>query len=254
MFIKNILATLVALTIFTAGIFLFIVVVIGILSSTSDKAVDIADNSILYLKLDRPILERSVEGPLGEVVVIGGQNTGVGLKELQEAIKRAADDDRIQGIYLEPNFLYSGLAKLHELRKELEAFKESGKFVVAFSEYYTESEYYLASVADEVYLPEEGMLEFNGFRAEYNFLKGTFDKLGIEVQVFRAGDYKSAVEPFTRTDMSEESREQTVALLESVYTTYLEDVSRTRDVSKEKLKLVADSMLATSFAEIGALL
>ena len=246
MFLKNILATLVALTIFTGGIFIFLLIGIGILSSTSEQAIDIADNSILHLKLDRPILERSVEGPFGEIVVFGGQSPGMGLKELTDAIRRAAEDDRIQGIYMEPNFLYSGLAKLYELRSELESFKETGKFIIAFSEYYTESEYYLASVADEVYLPEEGMLEFNGFRAEYNFLKGTFDKLGIEVQVFKAGDYKSSVEPFTRTGMSEESREQTVALLESVYATYLDDVARTRGVAKEQLKLVADSMLATS--------
>jgi protease-4 len=164
---------------------------------------------------------------------------------LKDGIKRAAQDDRIEGILLEPNYLYSGLGKLFELRKELEAFKKSGKFILAYSEYYTESEYYLASVADEVYLPEEGMLEFNGFRAEYNFLKGTFDKLGIEVQVFKAGDYKSSVEPFTRTEMSEESREQTVSLLESFYSTYLNDISRTRGVDTDQLKAVADSMLAT---------
>jgi len=225
---------------------MFFIVGLGVLSSVGDKPVDIADNTILHLKIDRPILERSVENPWDNVIAFSGRNSGIGLKELKQAIKRAAQDDRIQGIFLEPKYLYSGLGKLYELRQELEAFQETGKFVIAYGEYYTESEYYLASVADEVYLPEEGMLEFNGFRAEYNFLKGTMDKLGIETQVFRVGSYKSSVEQFTRTEMSKESREQTVSLLKSFYTTYLEDISRSRDLEKSKLRLVADSMLATS--------
>ncbi len=246
MFLRNVFATLVALVIFSLAAITFFIVGLGVLSSVGDKPVDIADNTILHLKIDRPILERSVENPWDNVIAFSGRNSGIGLKELKQAIKRAAQDDRIQGIFLEPKYLYSGLGKLYELRQELEAFQETGKFVIAYGEYYTESEYYLASVADEVYLPEEGMLEFNGFRAEYNFLKGTMDKLGIETQVFRVGSYKSSVEQFTRTEMSEESREQTVSLLKSFYATYLEDISRSRDLEKSKLRLVADSMLATS--------
>ncbi len=246
MFLKNVFATLVALIIFSVTVLVILTVGIGVISSVSEKPVDIADNSILHLKIDRPILERSVENPFGEVISFGGRHAGIGLKELIQAIKRAAQDDRIQGIFLEPKYLYSGLGKLYELRQELETFKETGKFVIAYGEYYTESEYYLASVADEVYLPEEGMLEFNGFRAEYNFLKGTMDKLGIETQVFKVGAYKSSVEPFTRTDMSEESREQTAALLKSFYSTYLDDITSSRDLDRIKLRQVADSMLATS--------
>lgn len=246
MFLRNVLANLLALIIFSAAVFGLFIIAIGILSSVSDQPVDIENNTVLHLKIDRPILERSAENPFGDIGMFRIQNTGDGLKELTEAIRRAAQDDRIQGILLEPNYLYSGLGKLYELRGELEAFKETGKFVLAYSEYYTESEYYLASVADELYLPEEGILEFNGFRAEYSFLKGTLDKLGIEVQVFRAGDYKSSVEPFTRTEMSEESREQTAVLLESFYSSYLDQVSRSRGIDQDRLKTVADSMLATS--------
>ncbi len=246
MFLRNVLATLVGLTIFSAGIFAFFIIGIAVISASGEKVVDLSDNTILHLKLNRPILERSVENPLGDLMIMGARTTGVGLNELKQGIRRAAEDDRISGILLEPDYLYAGLAKLYELRKELESFKQSGKFVIAYSEYLTESEYYLASVADEIYLPEEGMLEFNGFRAEYNFLKGTFDKLGIEAEIFRAGDYKSAVEQFTRTGMSEESREQTASMLESFYATYLEDISRSREVAQETLKNVADSMLATN--------
>lgn len=246
MFLRNVLATLVALTIFSFAVLIFFVIGIGIITATGEKVVDIADNSVLHLKLDLPILERSVESPFGEVIMLGAGNAGIGLNELKQAIRRAAQDDRIKGILLEPDYIYSGLAKLYELRKELEEFKDSGKFVVAYSEYLTEAEYYLASVADEIYLPEEGILEFNGFSAEYTFLKGTLDKLGVEAEVFRAGTYKSAVEPFTRKEMSEESREQTVSMLDSFYQTYLDDVSRGRDVSWGELKIVADSMLATN--------
>ena len=246
MFLKNVFATLVALIIFSFTVVVLFIVGIGVISSVNDKQVDIANNTILHLKIDRPILERSVENPWDDMIVFGGRNAGIGLKELKQAIKRAAQDDRIQGIFLEPKYLYSGLSKLYELRQELESFKETGKFIIAYGEYYTESEYYLASVANEIYLPEEGMLEFNGFRAEYNFLKGTFDKLGIETQVFRVGDYKSSVEPFTRTEMSEESREQTTSLLRSLYTTYINDIARSRDLEKNELRIVADSMLATS--------
>ncbi len=244
MFFRNVLATLVALVIFFMAAFFLFIIAAGIITATGDKPVDISDNTILHLKLDRPILERSVENPFGGLVMVGA-SAGYGLNELKQSIRRAAQDDRIEGILLEPEFVYAGLAKLYELRKELESFKESGKFIIAYSEYLTESEYYLASVADEVYLPEEGILEFNGFRAEYNFIKGTLDKIGVESEVFRAGEYKSAVEPFTRTEMSDASREQTEAMLDSFYKTYLNDISRTRQVTQDDLRTVADSMLAT---------
>lgn len=246
MFLKNVLAALVALVIFCISIFVFFFIVIGIVSSANEQSVNISDKTILHLKIDRPILERASKNPLDDVIVIEGSSSGIGLKELKQAIKRAASDERISGIFLEPKYLYAGLGKLYELRQELESFKKSGKFVIAFGEYFTESEYYLASVADEVYLPEEGILEFNGFRAEYNFLKGAMDKLGIEPQIFRAGAYKSSVEPFTRTEMSEESRRQTMSLIESFYSTYLDDISRSRSIQVHRLQNVADSMLATN--------
>ncbi len=246
MFIRQVLATLIGLVIFSIFSVIVLYSTIAVITMTKDAGVDIEDGSILYLKIDRPITERTMESPLVELDLIGGGAAGVGLDELSRSVARAANDDRIEGIYLEPKFLYSGLSKLKELRDVLEKFKETGKFIVAFGEYYTESEYYLASVADEVYLPEEGLMEFNGFRAEYNFLKGTLDKIGVETQVFRVGAYKSAVEPFTRTEMSAEAREQLESILSSIYATYIEDIARTREVNQPKLKLVADSMLATS--------
>ncbi|MDH3708733.1 MAG: signal peptide peptidase SppA [Cyclobacteriaceae bacterium] len=244
MFLRNVLATIVGLVIFSIVVFFIFLGMITAISATDD-GVEISDNTILHLKLDRPILERSADSPLSDLQLLGAP-TGVGVKELRQAVERAAVDDRISGIYLETQFMYAGLSKLKEFREALETFKESGKFLVAHSEYYTESEYYLASAADEIYLPEEGFLEFNGFRAEYNFLKGGLDKLGVQPQVFRVGAYKSAVEPFTRTDMSPEAREQLESLLASVYEIYLDDISSTRNVDSPTLDLVADSMLATS--------
>ena len=250
MFLRNVLATIVGLAIFFVIVFFVFMGMIAALSA-ADEGVDISDNTVLYLKLDKPILERSADSPFANVQFFGGP-TGVGLKELQQAVDRAAADDRIAGIFLEPQYMYAGLSKLKELRESLERFKESGKFIIAHAEYFTESEYYLASIADELYLPEEGFLEFNGFRAEYNFLKGGLDKLGIETQVFRVGAYKSAVEPFTRTDMSPEAREQLESLLGSVYSTYLEDLSESRNLDQQVLENLADSMMATSAKDAAA--
>jgi len=195
MFLRNVLAALVALFIFAAFSVAVFIGLATVISSSSSEAVDIKENSVLRLKLDRPILERSVDNPLMDLQ-FGGGTSGVGVKEITSAIIRAAGDDRISGIYLEPDFLYAGLSKLKEIRDALTVFQDSSKFIVCYSEYLTESEYYLASVADELYVPEEGIIEFNGFRAEYNFLKGGMDKLGVKTQVFRVGAYKSAVEPF----------------------------------------------------------
>jgi len=245
MFLRNVLAALVALFIFAAFSVAVFIGLATVISSSSSEAVDIKENSVLRLKLDRPILERSVDNPLMDLQ-FGGGTSGVGVKEITSAIIRAAGDDRISGIYLEPDFLYAGLSKLKEIRDALTVFQDSSKFIVCYSEYLTESEYYLASVADELYVPEEGIIEFNGFRAEYNFLKGGMDKLGVKTQVFRVGAYKSAVEPFTRTEMSDEAREQTESLLTSIYGTYLNDIAASRSVSEDHLRMVADSMLATN--------
>lgn len=247
-FLRNLLATLVGLFIFT---FLCFVMLIGIVSalSTTEK-VKIAEGSVLHLKIDRPIVERKSDDPLEALSEALGDGQGsIGLKELKEAIVSAKSDDKVEGILLEPSNVTSGYAKLEEIREALLDFKASGKFIIAYSEHYSEGDYFLASVADEIYLNPLGMLEFDGLSSQVVFVKGTLEKLGIEAQIFRVGDFKSAVEPFDRKDMSEASRLQTSAFLNAIYDHYLDKIANARNLDAAKLKEISNEMLVTNAAE-----
>ncbi len=247
-FLRNLLATIVGLFIFT---FLCFLVLVGIVSiaSTEDE-VTLSDASVLHLQINGPIIERKSEDPFAAFNdALGGGPASVGLKELKDAIKNAKNDDKVEGIYLEPQSLTSGFGKLEELREALLDFKSEGKFIIAYSEAYSEADYFLASVADEVYLNPLGMLEFNGLSAELTFFKGTLDKIGVEPQIFKVGDFKSAVEPFTRTDMSEASRLQTEAFVNSIYDVYLEKVASSREIALNELREISASMLVQNPAE-----
>ena len=242
-FLRNLLAVLVGLFIYS---FVMLFIFIGILSiSSAETTVSVPDNSILRLRLSGQIVEREVEDPFASLGFPGSGPREMGLKELKEAIRHAKSDDKIEGIFLEPKFFMAGMASIEELRKELESFKESGKFIVSYAEYYTEASYYLASVSDELYItPGYGMLEFNGVSAEYIFFTGLFEKLGIEPQIFRVGDYKSAVEPFIRKDLSEENKEQISAYVNSIYDHVLEEIAESRNMETEEVRKISYSMLA----------
>ncbi len=149
-FLRNLLAVLVGLFIYS---FVMLFIFIGILSiSSAEKTVSVPENSILRLRLNGQIVEREVDDPFASLGFPGAGAREMGLKELKEAIRHAESDDEIQGIFLEPRFFMAGMATIEELRKELEAFKASGKFIVSYAEYYTETSYYLASVSDEIYI------------------------------------------------------------------------------------------------------
>lgn len=247
-FLRNLLATLVGLFIFT---FLCFVILIGIASalSTTEKVV-IAEGSVLHLKIDRPIVERKSDDPLEALSEVLGDGQGsIGLKELKEAIASAKTDEKVEGILLEPQFVTSGYAKLEEIREALLDFKGSRKFVIAYSENYSEADYFLASVADEVYLNPMGMLEFDGLSSQVVFVKGTLDKLGIEPQIFKVGDFKSAVEPFDRKDMSEASRLQTSAFLNAIYDHYLDRIADARGMEVTQLKEISNELLVTKASD-----
>jgi len=242
-FLRNLLAVLVGLFIYS---FVMLFIFIGILSiSSAEKTVSVPENSILRLRLSGKIVEREVEDPFASLGFPGAGARDMGLKELKEAIRHAESDDEIQGIFLEPRFFMAGMATIEELRKELEAFKASGKFIVSYAEYYTETSYYLASVSDEIYItPGYGMLEFNGISAQYIFFTGLFEKLGIEPQIFRVGEYKSAVEPFMRKDLSEENKEQISAYVNSIYDHILGEIAESRNMETEEVRKISYSMLA----------
>ena len=241
-FLRNLLAVLVGLFIFFGGGFLLL---LGIAAGGSDLE-PLTSSSVLHLKLSGPLVERSQPNPFEGLVPIDIA-TPIGLQQVKEALSEASTDPNIEGVLLEPYLFSAGWASMREIRQAIQKFREeSGKFVIAYSELYTEGDYYVASAADVVYLHPEGDLEFNGLSQEVTFIKGTLDKLGVEAQVFRVGTYKSAVEPFFRTSMSEASREQMESYMNAMYQTVLNDISDSRGVDAPTLSNVSDKMLVRS--------
>lgn len=241
-FFRGVLATIVGLLIFSLLALLVGSAIIGLIASGEDE-IEVADNSVLHLRLNKPIVERETGFQVNPLDVLGSDGGVHGLVEIIQSIRHARENDKIRGIYLESQFVQAGYASLKEIRDALEDFKASGKWIVAYNENYTEKDYYISSVADEIYLNPVGALELNGLVQETIFLKGTFDKLGVEPQIFRVGEFKSAVEPFFRTEMSEANREQTNAFLNSIYGVFLDDVARSRGIERNELERISDEML-----------
>ena len=241
-FLKYVLATLVGLCLF---FFLGFVIMLSIIAAASaDKKETISDNSILELKLDRPIVERESNDPFAEFgFSFGNLRSSIGLTELKEAIRKAKADDNIKGIYLNVDLLDAGMATVEEIRNELIEFKKSGKWVVTYSEICNEKSYYLASISDKLYLNPGGALELNGLSSEILFFKGTLEKLDIKPYIFKVGEFKSAVEPFVLDKMSEANREQTKSFLTSINGYMLQNIAKARGKTVEELRTISDSML-----------
>lgn len=243
-FFKTVLATVLGLFVF-ALLFLLVLLplTVGIIgASSSDQVAEVKEQSVLYFNLSGQISERIPEDPFSDFIKINDQ-TGIDLLSTLRAIESAEVDPNIEGIYMEHGFLSGGYGSLEEIRLALLSFKETGKFVYSYGEYMGEGNYYLASVADEIYLNPQGILELNGLSANITFFKGLFEKLDIEPQIFRVGEFKSAIEPFSRKNMSEANRRQTTSFLNSIYDYYLQNVSISRNIALDKLKNISDSML-----------
>jgi len=223
-------------------ILLFILAIVYVTAVVSmEPPVVVEDGSVLHIKLDKQITELEFEEPLAEL--LPNDNNSLGLVELRDAIAKAKDDSKIKGIYLNAPFVGAGFSTLDEIRKSLEDFRASGKWVVAYSNYYTEGGYYLSSAADKVYMNPTGQVELNGLAIEVNFFKKLFDKLEIKPQVFRVGDFKSAVEPFMRENMSEENRLQLTEMVNSIHKHMLSELARSRNLPADRLKEISDKML-----------
>jgi protease-4 len=240
-FFKYVLATIVGLFLF--GFIGFLILIGLAVSAASDDQVTIDKDSVLELKLDKPIAERQDKDPFGSLGMPFGVRNNLGLQEIKDAIRKAKKDDHIEGIYLNVSRAQAGMAMLEEIRNELLDFKKSGKFVVAYNDLCSEKSYYLTSVADKIYLNPAGTLEFNGLSSEVYFFKGLLEKLNIEPYIFKVGKFKSAVEPFFLDKMSDPSREQTTAFLNSLNRFSLENIAKARKIPFEKLQQVSDSML-----------
>ncbi|HZY79514.1 MAG TPA: signal peptide peptidase SppA [Cyclobacteriaceae bacterium] len=223
-------------------ILLFILVITYLIAAVSmEPPVVVEEGSVLHIKLDKQITELEFEEPLAEI--LPNDDNSLGLVELRDAIAKAKDDSKISGIYLNAPFVGAGFSTLDEIRKALEDFRASGKWVVAYSNYYTEGGYYLSSAADKVYMNPTGQVELNGLAIEVSFFKKLFDKLEIKPQVFRVGDFKSAVEPFMRENMSEENRLQLTEMITSIHKHMLSELARSRNLPADRLKEISDKML-----------
>lgn len=242
-FFKYVFATVVGIVISTVVLFiLFFVILIGAITSFSeDKKVEVKSNTVLYLDLDQPIIERTPENSLSGLPIFGsGEEKAIGFNDLIKALNAAKTDDNIKCVYINVSAPNAGMATMLEVRNAIIDFKKSKKPIIAYSEIYTQGAYYLASAADKVYLNPQGALEFKGFSSELTFFKGALDKLGIEAQIIRVGNYKSAVEPFIATKMSDYNRKQVTAYLGGLYSTFLQGISETRNISTDSLMMIAN--------------
>ena len=197
------------------------------------------NNSVLNLRLEGAIQERIAESdPFTEL--IGGMPSALGLNDIVGAIRKAKNNDKIKGIYLDPRIFAASNATLAEIRQELEDFKESGKFIVAYADSYTQSGYYLASVADKVAINPQGMLDVHGMASMPLFYKDALQKLGVEMQLFKVGTYKSFAEPFTQTEMSAANREQVSSFINDIWESMKTDIAASRNMETTQVDSIAN--------------
>jgi protease-4 len=240
-FFKFVFATLVGIFL---AVVIFIVVIIGIVTAAKgDKHVDIDSDSVLHIAFTQDIPERTPYNPLAGLDFLGlDGNKNLGLNDILSNIRRAKTDPNIKGIFLDESYMLSGQATTEEIRDALIDFKKSGKFIIAYSEVYTQGFYYLASVADKIYINPKGIFDFKGFNSQITFFKGALDKLGIEAQVIKVGVYKSAVEPYVLNKMSDANRWQVNSYINSLYDYFLTGISKSRNISKDSLFYIANNL------------
>ncbi|MCA5004474.1 signal peptide peptidase SppA [Sphingobacterium bovistauri] len=243
-FFKQVLATITGVLITGVILFFGFIFIIAVLvsSSTQDSKAPAPANSVLYLSMDYNITEKSESNPFSDLnLPLGVSDSEIGLNDILSRIEAAKTDDNIKGIYMNPTTVGTGFASLKAIRDALEDFKSSKKFIVAYSDGYSQKAYYLASVADKIYLNPQGSLDFRGLSSSTMFMKGALDKLGVDMQVIKVGTYKSAVEPFILSSMSEANRQQVTSYLTSIYDAFLDDLAAARKISKDSLHQYADS-------------
>ena len=249
-FFKMTLATICGIAIFlvVTGLF-FIISLVGMIASDT-ASTKVKENSVFVIKLDGVITERAeADSPLNAILGMGDMSV-MGLNDLIASIRKAKDNDDIKGIYLEGGVLeFDAPATAQQLRDALKDFKKSGKWIVAYADQYMQASYYVASVADNIYLNGEGMIDFKGLGGKGEYMKGLYDKLGIKYMVAKVGKYKSYVERNTLTGMSDYDREQRTAYLQGIWQYWLHEIAEGRKVKAEQLdQLANDSIIALADA------
>lgn len=242
-FIKRVLSTIVGIFVFLGLCFVGLAIIGMLFGDSNEEVVQVKANSVLDLKLNFPINDYAGKTVFKEYPFLN-QDDKNGLFNLVNAIKYAKTDEKIKGISIDNNFIMAGITQTKTLRDALLDFKESGKFITAYADIFTQKDYYLSSVADTIFMSPVGMMEFKGLYTERLYFKDFQEKSGIKMEVVRHGKYKSAVEPFLENEMSDNNREQISAYLNGLWSEMKKEVAATRNVSVEELNVIADSLLA----------
>ena len=241
-FLRNLLASIIG-TFITLGLILFLLIMV-VVAISEDEEIIVKPNAVLEIQLDRMVKDYAPKSddPFDEI--FGANNKKLGLNEIINAIENAKYDDNIKGISINTLSVNAGISQTKSIRNKLAEFKESGKFVNAYADIYDQKAYYLASVADTVFINPVGAIDFKGLSSEVLFLKNLQEKTGVKMEVIRHGKYKSAVEPFLENEMSANNREQITSFLKSIWNEMVVDISESRNISVEELNLIADGLLA----------
>ena len=238
-FLGNVLATIVGLFVFSIIAF-FGIIIIGAIAGSGDDAVTVKNNSVIELDLSKVSLDYAGKTNYKDFNYFEAHHDGV--TDILNAIEVAKTDDKIKGISILNNQSQLGLAQSKAIRDKLEEFKKSEKFVYAYANSYSQKEYYINSVADQIYLNPMGEVDLKGLSAEIIYMKDLQEKTGVKMEVIRHGKYKSAVEPFLAQEMSPENREQMTVLLNSVWNTIVGDIAKSRKLSVAQLNAIANTL------------
>ncbi len=246
-FFKQVLATVVGLIAFGAIVtFMGIISIVGMIAS-GDSTPEVSNNSVMVLNLSGVIDEQGQEDFLGTLT--GNTISNLGLDNMLSAIKKAKDNDKIKGIYIEAGILQAGYATMQEIRNALLDFKKKGKWIVAYGDTYTQGTYYIASAADKVYLNPKGMIDWHGLGAQPQFYKDLMAKFGVRYQVVKVGTYKSFTETYTEDKMSDANRTQVSAYINGTWNNICKAVSESRKISTDSLNAYADRLITFEPAE-----
>lgn len=240
-FFKNVAATIVGL--FAFGLIMTIlgfICIIGMVASSNSKPA-LKDNAVMVLKLQGQIEDRSEDNWLGELT--GEQFNNLGMNKILSSIRKAKDEDKVKGIYLETGILETDYATLQEIRNALADFKKSGKWIIAYGDALSQGGYYLASVANKVYVNPEGNVDWHGIASQPQYIKDVAAKFGVHFTVVKVGKYKSYTETYTEDKMSDANREQVSRYIGGLWQQMLADVSKSRNISKDSLNHYADGLM-----------
>ena len=247
-FFKNVAATIVGL--FAFGLIMSIlgfICIIGMIASSNSKPT-LKDNAVMVLKLQGQIEDRSEDNWLGELT--GEQFNNLGMNKILSSIRKAKDEEKVKGIYLETGILESDYATLQEIRNALADFKKSGKWIIAYGDALSQGGYYLASVANKVYVNPEGNVDWHGIASQPQYIKDVAAKFGVHFTVVKVGKYKSYTETYTEDKMSDANREQVSRYIGGLWQQMLADVSKSRNISKDSLNRYADGLMVFDDAQL----